>query len=60
MVVLFGDKTWPELVANAIDPKPTLCLERGHYINAKFRIFPHLCPGQNCAILKWLSRKYEL
>ena len=39
--------------------RPTLTFVKGHRIDGAVYEFPHLCPGEDCAIARWLARKAE-
>jgi hypothetical protein len=30
----------------------------GHYIGETLHVFPHRCPGEGCAIQRWLTQRH--
>jgi hypothetical protein len=33
-----------------------MLFKQGHWIAGVLRPFPHVCPGEGCAIRRWLDR----
>jgi hypothetical protein len=45
--------------ANAVVGSKKFNLVQGHLFAGKFRVFPHVCPGDRCAIWAWVKAKAE-
>lgn len=58
MTVIDGAALKAEL-EKLIDAGLVMHFVEGHVFHGRFRRFPHLCPGEACAIRAWLQKRFR-